>query len=620
MADFPRNIRLDQETKDKLISYLNTEIQNHRAERSSWVSDLENWQIDYWAKPAETVKKVPFNGACNIVIPLTAIAVEALHAREMTTLFALDQFVTLKLPDQFSAFTSDLEHAIDRILLNDVDIFKFSDATLLENKKLGTGVGKSGYQKIIKRAIRTIGDEDQAFDVVTQQGPMLDGVRVSSFLMPFTCTDPQTAPWVGEEHIKSPYDIKLLSQSGLFYPEVYDEYLKFVSQGQASNISSYSYDQTVKELQDQVPIKWPREVAWHEIWLSFDVDGDGEEEEIVVHYHWPSQMFFSIRYNWHDDLRRPYRIVNHFPMEYRWAGIGVGKQNEQLQMEVTTQHRQRIDNATLANMRMYKVKDGKGYGPNEPIFPGKIWLVDEMEDVQELVMTEVYPSSYNNEQQASIWSNQRTGVSELTLGMPQVGTPGTATGDLSRVQEANRKYDYQHLHSKKFLIQCIGDALLETAQFGVRDAGMFSYIPNGMALQQMLTMPADQIKQVILAELTIAGQNSNRLIDRNTWTQLAGITQQYYTGLIQIAQLMGNPQLTQQIAMKAMAASTEVYKQILEAYDVRSIDKITFGNNLMMPNGPQNIQSVGPANQGNSIAGPLPGMASLTPTNSNPGG
>lgn len=617
MADFPRNIRLDRDTKDRLVSYLDTEIQNHRAERSTWVSDLENWQIDYWAKPAEEIKTFPFKGACNIVIPLTAIAVEAVHAREMTTFFALNQFVTLKLPEQFEQFTNGLERAIDKILLDDVDIYSFADQTLLENKKLGSAIGKSGYQKIIKRAVRTVGDVEQTFEVVTKQGPTLDGVRLAAFIMPFTCIDPQTAPWCGEEHIKSPYDIKLMSESGFFYEETYDEYLQYINQGQSVNISSYSYDQTVKDLQDQTPIRLPREVAWHEIWLGFDVDGDGYDEEIVVHYHWPSQTFFSIRYNWHDDLRRPYEILNYFPMEYRWAGLGIGKQNEQLQMEVTTQHRQRIDNATLANMRMYKVKDGNGYGPNEPVFPGKLWIVDEMDDVQELVMTEVYPSSYNNEQQAAIWSNQRTGVSELTLGMPQVGTPGTATGDLSRVQEANRKYDYTHGKSKRFLLCNARNALLEAAQFGFRDASMFSFIPNGDMVQQMLTMPADNIKQIIFSGLDLAGQNSNKLIDRNTWTQLAGITQQYYQGMIQLAMMMGNQQLVGMIGMKALVAATEVYKQILEAYDVRSIDKIALTNLI---NGLTNVQPNGIPGSGSPLIGPPQGMGGNPPINQQAGG
>jgi hypothetical protein len=326
--DFPPNIKLSKDAEDRLRSYLDTEIQNHRAERGDWVDDLTNLQVDYWAKPSEEVKTFPFKGACNIVIPLTAIAVEAVHAREMTTLFALDQFTTLKLPSQFEELTSDTEKVIDNVLLKQLDIYKFADNSLLENKKLGSAIGKTGYEKIIKRAIKYVGTEEIPFDVISKQGATVDSVPL----------------------------------------------------------------------------------PWFEIWLSFDVDGDGKDEEIVVHFHWESQSFFSIRYNWYSDLHRPYEIGNYFPMENRWAGIGIGKQVEQFQMEATTLLRQRIDNGTLSNMRMYKIKQGIGYGPDEPIFPGKIWLVEEADDISEIVMNEIYPSGYNNEQQAVIYSNQRTGV------------------------------------------------------------------------------------------------------------------------------------------------------------------------------------------------------------------
>ena len=63
-------------------------------------------------------------------------------------------------------------------------------------------------------------------------------------------------------------------------------------------------------------------------------------------------------------------------MEGRWTGIGVGKQNEQFQALITTIHRQRLDAGTLANMGQLALKKTSGYGPDEPIWPGKMWFVD----------------------------------------------------------------------------------------------------------------------------------------------------------------------------------------------------------------------------------------------------
>lgn len=581
MPNFPRNIRLDQETEAKLISYLNEQLTIHRSERGKWVKELENWQVDYYAEPLEEIKSFPFRGACNLIIPLTAIAVETVHAREITTIFALDEFVTLKLPEQISDVTTQLERAIDTIAIKDCDIERFADQALLENKKFGTSIGKCGYERIVKNAIREVDGQEVPFQVITRQGPCCDAVSLPRFIMPFTAIDPQKAPWCGEEHIKTPYEVKQLVDSGFFYPELWEKLQNFIDTGQGLTISSAEYIQKVQQMQKQVPVQWPREITWHEVQLAFNVDNnnEGKEYEIVVHYHMPTQTLFSVRYNWYKDLRRSYRICNYFPVEHRWAGIGIGKQNEQFQMEITTLERQRIDNATLANMRMYKVKQGIGYGPDEPVFPGKIWMVEEADDVSEIVMTEVYASSFNNSAQVSLWSNQRTGVTEVTQGLPAAGTPDTATGSLSKVQESARKFDYTYRHSKKFILDITSDLILIANQYGVRDRRMFDMIPQGQIVEQLLMNPdQDLLKLMILDNMKLAGANSNKMVDRNTWTQLAGISQQYFSGMFQLAPAFG-PQISQQMAVKAMMAATEIMKQIYESFDVRSIDKLLFNFN-----------------------------------------
>jgi hypothetical protein len=613
--DYPRELRLSAEREAALISYLNDEILAHAAERATWVTDLQSWQEDYWATPATKEATFPFKNAANIIIPLTAIAVESVHAREMTTLFALDQFVATQVLDPNSQnLTYDLDKAIDWELLKGVDIYKFCDQALLPNKKLGTCVGKTGYEKIIKTAVKEVGGEEQDFTVIIKQGPTADSIPLANFLMPFTATDPQLAPWCGEEHLENLYQVKLKCESGFFREEVMDKLTTFFSS--SPQLSSTPYTNTMRKMQDQTPIQWPREIGWHEMWLAFDIDGSGKEKEIVVHYHQPSQTFFSIRYNWWDDLRRHYEIGNYFPLENRWAGIGIGKQNEQFQAEVTTQHRQRIDNATLANLRMYKVKQGIGIGPDEPVFPGKIWLLDDMNDVDSIQMGEIYPSAYNNEQQAVIYSQQRSGVNELTLGMPQVGTPGTATGDMTRVQEFNRKFDYTFKNSKRFTLNIVKNLLCAQSQFGFRNRTYFDTLgQNGGRVMELLSLPADQIRSELVFSLNLVGQNQNRLLDRQNYTQYSQMLTQYYTQMYTLAQ-QTMPQLLPIIAAKAFQAATEAMKQISEGFDIRGTDRFLLPDQLIQSlmqmtagqNGSQQPGLIGAGSQGSQNSSQTSGV------------
>lgn len=596
---FPRQLKLSEDRKKALISYLNEELITHMSERAAWVTDLKAWQEDYWATPSSKQAEFPFQGAANFIIPLTAIATEAIHAKQITTIFALDQLTAIEIyQPENQDLTYQVEKAIDRELLLGCEFKKFAQNTGLENTKLGTCVGKSGYEKIVKTAVKEEAGDEVEFDVIVRQGPTIDAVPLANFLMPFIAKDPQQSPWVGEEHLANMYTVKQYCESGFFEEKTYDELLNYLYSTQ--QLSSSTYTDMVRNLQDQKPIQYPREIGWVEIWLSFDVDGSGKDKEIVVHYHRASQTFFSIRYNWYPDLRRPYRIGNYFPLENRWAGIGVGKQTEQFQLQVTTEERQRTDNATLANLRMFKAKQGGSINPNEPMFPGKIFFVEDMDDFEAIVgASEVYPSSYNNSQQGVIFAQQRNTVNELNLGMPQVGTPGTATGDITRLQEGSRKSDFQYDNFKDFLDECVVDVLCEQSMWGFRDKRYFGQLgEDGGRVMNLLSLPIDQIRTQLSFSISLVGQDKNRVVDRNNWTQYSGMLTQYYTQMIQVIQMMGQPELLQVVAGQAIQAATEAMQQIGEGFDIRNGQRLLLPKKLIamlaqqgIPNGQPQLQS-----------------------------
>jgi hypothetical protein len=327
----------------------------------------------------------------------------------------------------------------------------------------------------------------------------------------------------------------------------------------------------------------------------------------------------AVRYNQHFDLHRSYRTGKYFPVEFRRNGIGICKQNEQFIREITTQHRQRLDNATIANMRMFKVSKLSGYGPNEEIFPGKLWFLDQMDHLEAFQAGEIYPSAYNNEQASLQYSQQRTGINETLLGMPQVGTPGTATSDLARIQEGNKKIDFTYQNIKGFVDLLLCDIACCIQQYGPRYIEFYDNPQGGQLVKEFFQLPEKLIRDGMLITIKSSGQQSNKIVDRQNWVQVAGMLQQYYQSLVQICQMSGNAQLMQVILMNALTASTEAMKQILETYDVRNIDKIIVkvldiasqAGNQMGQNGLQ--QPVGPGGGGvnpglipqNGMGGPI---------------
>lgn len=544
------------------------------------MQDLLQWQKDYWSKPVTQRATFPFAGASTLIIPLTAIAVEAIHARNMTSLFATDEFANVKPKTSvfqgidIDAAAHPFENFVNHVLVNDCDIYKFCNNTSLEFVKYGTCVGKSGYERVSKWAVRELGEVEQEVEVVVKDGATADAVSVGRFLMPFMNQDPQLAAWCGEEHTNTPYEVMLMEQSGMLYPGIYDALLRFVT---SSPIGVTGFERefqaSQEQLEDRSPV-FPRFINYQEIWMSFDIDGTNNEKEIQVLFHRPSRKLMAVYYNQYSDLHRPYRYENFFPVEHRWAGIGVGKQNEQFQREITMIHRQQLDAGTLANMGMLKVHKMSGYGPKEPIFPGKMWFLDDMTHIEPFKLSEPSPSAFGNEQSSLIYSQQRTGINELTLGMPQQGTPGTATSDITRLQEGKAKSDFALKSYRRFLADIVTDVICVTKDYSVASIQFLDTMENGDSVKQLLTLPTELFRKSLLYDINPVSQISNKSLDRQNWQQVAALLQQYYQSEMQVVELTQNPQLLSLLVQKILIGGTEAMKQLLETYDIRNIDKI----------------------------------------------
>ncbi|KKM85638.1 hypothetical protein LCGC14_1287050 [marine sediment metagenome] len=576
MGQYPRLLNLDEATEQSLITYLNDEMVRHDMERQDAIQVLLDQQKDYWAEPSLKQRKFPFLGASNLVIPLNAIAAESVQARVMTTMWASTPVVVVNIRNpEFAAAEHPLENYLDYELRYNMRARDMMNSSCFETVKYGTGIGKSDYLKLVKKAVRyNAAGEREEFPVVIRDGATMDSVAYANFIMPNHAQNPQTAPWCGELMTNTPFGVKNLEESKLFYPGTFERLTSFFrSRSRQGTTGERKFTAAQEDLEKTAAI-FPEMIDFRLIYLSFDVDGDDKLEEIVVWYHHDSLSLMGARYNWNDDLRRPYRIVQYIPIEHRWRGLGVSKQNSQFQREVTTIHRQRLDNATIANMRMFKINRMSGYGPKEPIFPGKMWFLDDMTHVDTIQLGEVYTSSFSNEQSAVLYSQQRTGVNEVILGMPQVGTPGTATGDLARIQEGNKKFDFSMDNIRDWFSILTMDGLLNIKQFGPRHPGYFDHAEGGAEVLKILGQSISDIRKGILFEVKAAGQAQNRLLDRNNWQQIGALTNQYYVAMIQLAMQAGRQDLVSLILDKGLVAATEVMKQILESFDVRSINRI----------------------------------------------
>jgi hypothetical protein len=589
---YPRMLHLGDEVEDLLKTYIDSEIEAFYTERQDLLEDWKDWQTLYWAKPEKKERTFPFKRAANIVIPLAAIAVEAIHARTMNTLFSVEPFWSIR--PKSKAWVESAKPT-ERWLQSEVessdslDMYAFCNESLLELYKLGTAVAKSGYERLVKKTLRPVGDTEQEYYAVVRNSATVDRVPLASFVMRFAELDPQIAPLVGEKHSVSWSQLKKHAQAGRMDPEAIEKIKSswrdkrdISDAGEGTELENH-----VQELAKAEPL-WYSTFDFYELWISFDVDKDGWDEEIVVDYHKETGTFLSVRYNWYDDLHRPYRIANYFNVEGIWPGIGVCKQSEQFQAEVTAIHRQRLDNATLANMGMIVLRKGSGYGPGEPIFPGKMWFLDDVKDIAPLKLNEIYPSAYANEQGVVGYNDKRVGVNDLILGLQQEGTPATATSDVARLAESNKRFDLVLKNIKRWLSQIGVDVITNYQIFGDQQVHWLVLDEDGAYVEAVLRMPSVLVRRGAIIDLTVTDTITNREIEKAQWLQIFQVMSGFYQSIFQLSQVFGDPNITAQLAQKALIGTDEIMRRLLETYNITDTDKFTLSEKAANANAGSN--------------------------------
>lgn len=587
MSQYPRLLSLGPNVEARLVIWLDNILSTHIAERGDFINELIENQKLYWAEPEEVERKFPFKGAANIIIPIAAISFETVHANNMQQFRALEQVVNVTdIDPQWSMIAPKYEKFINRELVENIKFFEQVEDAIIDLEKHGTGVAKAGYEKLIKWGVRETPAGDEEFPVVVKQGAFVQSVPLYRYLMPFSSKDSQSAPWCGEEHEDELTAIYDMERSGLFFEGITEDIKAYLTQAGASEDSAAV--STQQELDNRRPID-SNSIKWYEIWCSFDVDHDedaaalfglditqqiqGEPKEVILYFHRESRKLMGARYNPYYNLRRPYRHGVYFPIEHRWRGVGICKQSKMFQYEITAQHRQRLDNATIANMRMFKISKVSGYGPGEPIFPGKMWFVDDMDHIDTLQVGEVYGSSFNNEATTLQYVQQRVGVTDIMMGMSEGGTPGTATDIMARVKEGRKRYDYTNGNVRTFLQPLILDLAAEIQQYGPRNIEYLD-TEDGQEVRQALDLPSGMIGEGLVFQIRLADEQNNDLVERNNWTQVAGLMQQYITGAIQLSQLLGDPMITQEIARSGLIGATMAFKQVLQSYSIPGVDRM----------------------------------------------
>jgi hypothetical protein len=559
-----------------LAEYLRNEINQALGERRPLEEKWLRWIRAYKAESSEEIKKFPFHGAANLVIPVVATDVDVIYSRIMGILFAPDNFASCRARSpEMVEFARVLQEFLQAVQFRELNLFNAAADFVLELSKLGTGVLKSRYRRESKNVYEFRETPDGIQEAVQQlyikDNPEVNHVSLFDFLVPSIAQDIQSAPWCAERIQLTPQQYLNRVREGVYLPVP-----ALMNYGQASEPNSF--ETLFQELDGFKTGRSDRITLW-ECWLDYAITPEGDPRAIVCTIHLPT--FSIVRLDWNPYLtqRRPYAAARFMRQEKRFYGIGMGEMLEPFQDEVSAMHNQRIDSGTLANSFMFKGRSGV-VREDEPVFPGRWFILDDMNDVQTLEMNSgKYDSSVQYEPITMDYAKRRSGVNEHVAGQfaPSIGY-ATAHTNIQQLQQATQRFDQTLREIRDAFGEMITLCVEMYQQFdrGGREYEILGE-RDGTIMNLFIQFPSSLIRDGVAIEVTATSASANKELEIRTNTILMQMVNQFYRETLDGLMLLftpGLPPQLQAIILQMVQGGAILMRRILEAHGVQDTDDL----------------------------------------------
>ncbi len=527
-------LKLDNEKRKKIALKIKEDIDNALTASSDLRTRIDNWNKQY--EGITTPTNFPWTNAANMHVPVTAIAVDAIHARLLGTIFNIEPIVLVKGKNREKAAKVQeiLNYYWDVMMAFKEKIDSWVLKTLIE----GTGVLKLIWKQEIKKT-RTIeeiipeveveilpieGREPQYYikevEEIVYEGPSLEVIPLQDIIVPPRARSVEESKFIVHRFYLRWSDLKKRELEGI-YDNIEEIKNKITEQ--------YKREEVYRTIQETIGITETMENRFenmefelYEYWGGYDINNDGIDEECIFTLESSTLTLIRADINSYLHGNRPFVILKIIPREGFFYGIGLCERLESLQAEINTVHNDRLNNQALAIAKIFKVRKGSGFDPTlQELYPGATIFLEDLNDLQILEMGDIKSSSFLEEPMLREYIERATGVTDYTLGMGgryRTGR-GTATGTLALLQEGNIRFDV--------FVERLRGALKKLAEMTIQLCQQF--LPESIEIQKKILGTSEVIFEEISKEdiqgkyeyiPLVASRFANPIIDRQEKMQL----------------------------------------------------------------------------------------------------
>lgn len=558
--------------EDEIKSFIGDEIAAAESERADFMRKLARWRKVYSAPMPEGPKNFPFFGASNLTIPIVKEAVNTLTAQLVqSTLTARPYWVLQDLASEWEPFIDEVETFMDLAGDRDLKLDENSIPWTIEAVKYGTSVMETGYEVDERQVYHLTQDGRKAFPKTQSfhDGPITYHVPIEDFFIRFGETSIQKARWVGKRLRMNEVQLREKEARNEFYN--IDKVVQVEPEEPPENV----------QLQEEIEETEPTERMVYEIfeiWISYILPGDKRYTELQIYYHPATDTVIGRRFHpyWHG--RRPFVKLVYFPIENRFYGEGLCEMLEQIQEAISARYNQRSDNITLANLKMFLKRRGvKGLQPGDPLYSGKqIEVLDVNNDIRELNMSEVYPSTFNEETLLRDYYQRLSGLNDAIFGSAMPVTRTTASAQLALLQEQAKRIDLTIRDIRKQRNKVGWFALQLYFQFGTNGKGVAWLGQRGMAVEGIFSLPKRVTELGLAIKAQVPTSLQNRQVKRENSLAMFNLLVQLYKELIPFAQALAPEQLPNVVHSMVKGAQKFV-GDVLETFEVSDPEDVLAG-------------------------------------------
>lgn len=579
----PETVEWKKNRKKEFTRFITNEIFQTEGDRGSleqkWLSLISQWRAGV---QGDGVADVPFIGAMDIDMPLTAVHFEPVYSDFMQTVHVPKNFWsvvplrsdTVDISKPFQEFLSFVER-------NEIRMRKVNKRAFIDLIILGTCV----YKDHIRHQSKTVKDYNDSGEIVDRTRvefkPKVQHVPLQDFYIPayadkINPDEINGAPWVSHR-----FELTLgqLAERAEGQSPFLPNYDKKAVRTVQSFVREHEEDDIKEKYrqEDEFQPFHDRKVELHEVWARWDVDGDGIDEDIVVIWSQDTAEILRATHNPHLHGERPFHSAQYIPGP-GFYGIGIAEADEWAQLAMTRLLNNAINNTLIANARMFGVPQGSTISADESIYPGKTWYLGPDERVESIQMGEVYPSIFQMMEQLMQWSEQRTSVSELRQGnISNLPSRTPASTVLSTLQEGNKKFDMVLANLREDAFKDIGRHVVQNLVQISRDDPKYIALAqqvlgpeDGQKVSQILRGPVHEVEDMFGIDVTATSSQVNKEVEKQSMTGLLQLVSQMYPQMVQFAQALGDQNLLRDTVQSAYTGQVELLRRLLESFDIQN--------------------------------------------------